>query len=80
VKLRLGQLDPEFQAAVENAWRLGPWEPEVQFALAQIAFRARDKLGPGAQAATRSAIGSAARQYPKELSALARRHGAVPMK
>jgi hypothetical protein len=36
VKLRLGQLDAEFHAAVENARRLGPWEPGVQRALVEI--------------------------------------------
>jgi tetratricopeptide (TPR) repeat protein len=41
VKLRLGQIDAEFQAAVGNARRLGPWEPEVRAALDQIALHAR---------------------------------------
>jgi hypothetical protein len=78
VKLRLAQLDAEFQAAFENAHRLGPWEPEVQFTLAQIAFRARDKLNPAARDAARGAMANAARGYPRELVALARRHGALP--
>lgn len=79
VKLRLAQFDGEFQAAFENAWRLGPWEPEVQLALAQIAFRAAGRLGEGARLAARGAIANAARRYPKELFELARRHGGIPM-
>lgn len=36
VKLRLGEVDAEFHAAVENARRFGPWEPGVQRALIEI--------------------------------------------
>lgn len=79
VKLRLAQFDAEFQAAFENAWRLGPWEPEVQFTLAQIAFRAWDKLGPGAREAARGALANAARHYSGELFELARRYGGIPL-
>ena len=77
VKLRLGQFDAEFQSAVENAWRLGPWEPEVQLTLAQIAFRAPDQLGAAAQEATRGAIRNALRRYDRELFHMARRLGGL---
>jgi cytochrome c-type biogenesis protein CcmH/NrfG len=77
VKLRLGALDAEFQAAMENAWRLGPWEPGVQLALAEIAFRAGAGLAPGACQAARSAIANAAQRHSRELSELARRYGQI---
>jgi cytochrome c-type biogenesis protein CcmH/NrfG len=77
VKLRLTQLDAEFQTAFVNAWRLGPWEPEVQFTLAQVAFRAREKLDPAARDAAHGAMANAARGYPRELLALARAHGGL---
>lgn len=77
MKLRLGELDAEFQAAVENAWRFGPWEPEVQLALAYIAFTAGERLGAPARAAARGAIGNAMRRYDRELFQLARRHGGL---
>ena len=79
VKLRLAQYDAEFQTAVANAWRLGPWEPEVQLALAQIAFRAWPQLGADAQDAARSAMRNALRRYDRELFQLARLHGALPV-
>lgn len=79
VKLRLTQFDAEFEAAFENAWRLGPWEPEVQFALARIAFEAPARLGPGAREAARGAMANAARSHSKALFELARRHGGMPM-
>jgi Tfp pilus assembly protein PilF len=79
VKLRLEQFDAEFQTAVENAWRLGPWEPEVQLTLAQIAFRAQDRLDPRARDATRSAIQNALRRYDRELFDMARRYGALSL-
>jgi len=37
-KSQLVQLDDEFFRAIDNAARLGPWEPEVQIALANIGF------------------------------------------
>jgi hypothetical protein len=79
VKQRLAQFDDEFQAAYVNAWRLGPWEVEVQFGLAQIAFRTPDQLGPDAREAARGAITNASRRYSKELFQFARRHGGIPV-
>ena len=34
VKMALGEIDPEFLDALDNALMLGPWEPEIQRAVA----------------------------------------------
>lgn len=52
VKSRQGALDAEFLRAIERAALLGPWEPEVQLALADIGFRDWNRL----PAVTRSTI------------------------
>ncbi len=44
LKLRLAEFDDEFGDAAARAARLGPWEPEVQLILANVAFGAFDKL------------------------------------
>ncbi len=44
LELRLGELDDEFSRAAARAARLGPWEPEVQLILADIAFNSFDRL------------------------------------
>jgi hypothetical protein len=47
-RYRLGLIDTELQRALANATLLGPWEPEVQFIVADIGFALWDEL-PGAQ-------------------------------
>jgi hypothetical protein len=47
-RYRLGLTDAELQRALTNAARLGPWEPEVQFIVADIGFALWDEL-PDAQ-------------------------------
>jgi tetratricopeptide (TPR) repeat protein len=44
LKLRLAEFDDEFSSAAVRAARLGPWEPEVQLALASVAFGAFEQL------------------------------------
>ena len=47
-RYRLGLIDAELLRALANAVRLGPWEPEVQFIVADIGFALWDEL-PDAQ-------------------------------
>ena len=47
-RYRLGLIDAELQRALANATLLGPWEPEVQFIVADIGFALWDEL-PDAQ-------------------------------
>jgi tetratricopeptide (TPR) repeat protein len=56
VKLRLAQFDAELDAAVTRAWRFGPREQEVQWALARISGPAGERLGPAARQAAHAAM------------------------
>ena len=47
-RYRLGMIDTELQRALANAALLGPWEPEVQFIVADIGLALWDEL-PDAQ-------------------------------
>jgi hypothetical protein len=54
VKVGLKELDSELAAAVVNAARFGPWEPEVQLAMADVLFTSGPQLTPAAREAARS--------------------------
>jgi hypothetical protein len=72
VKFRLGALDGEFHAAVENAARLGPWEPGVQRTLADIGFAGWGALPEPARSAIAGAIERGLQSQPKEIERLAK--------
>jgi hypothetical protein len=50
LKLRRRELDAELYGALERAAQLGPWEPQVQLAIAQVGLAAWRRLPPPAQA------------------------------
>ncbi len=75
LKARLPEPDREFETALRNAALLGPWEPEVQIALADAGFRHWDALAPETRSALRAnALRTLLRQDAK-LFDLARRRG-----
>jgi tetratricopeptide (TPR) repeat protein len=77
MKGRMGDLDAEFDAALGHADALGPWEPDVQLAVADAGFSNWAKLKDASRAAVRSSAGRALlwpEQSPR-LFALARRTG-----
>jgi tetratricopeptide (TPR) repeat protein len=67
VKLRLGEVDAELAQAVTNSTKFGPWEPEVQLAIADIVFAVGDRLPPSAQKAGLAAITNAMRYHSDKL-------------
>lgn len=74
-KLRLLQLDGEFERAVERAGALGPWEPEVLLALTEIDLLAGPLLPETARVQVAAATEHALRQQPREVIRLAARLG-----
>jgi hypothetical protein len=72
VKFRLAVLDAEFVAAVDNAARLGPWEPGVQRTLADIGFAGWPALSAPARTAIAGAIERGLITQPKEIARLAK--------
>jgi hypothetical protein len=74
-KLRLLQLDGEFERAVERSGALGPWEPEVLLALTEIGLLAEPLLSEAAGARVAAATERALRQQPRKVIRLAARLG-----
>lgn len=75
LKARLSEPDREFETALRNAALLGPWEPEVQLALADAGFQYWPALAPETQAALRANALRALRRQDAKLFELARRAG-----
>jgi len=72
---RLPEPGREFESALRNAALLGPWEPGVQIALAEIGLRHWDALAPETRAAMRANVARALRRQDAKLFELARRTG-----
>jgi tetratricopeptide (TPR) repeat protein len=72
VKFRLGERDAAFRAAIENAARLGPWEPGVQRTLADIGFAAWRGLDAETRAVIAAAIERGMVTQPKDIERLAK--------
>jgi hypothetical protein len=75
LKARLSEPDREFEAALRNAALLGPWEPEVQLALAEAGFRHWNALAPETRDAMRGNAMRTLRWQDANLFTLARRTG-----
>ena len=75
LKARLAEPDREFDAALRNAALLGPWEPEVQIALADAGFRHWNTLTPETQSALRANTARALHWQSAKMFELARRTG-----
>lgn len=72
---RLGNLDEDFDAAIGNAAVLGPWEPEVQIALADIGFRYWNRLPKATRDVIHQAIFRGLKRQDGRLFELAERYG-----
>ncbi len=75
LKARLPEPDREFEAALRNAALLGPWEPQVQLAIAEAGFRHWDALAPETRAALGGNALRALQRQDGKLFEIARRTG-----
>lgn len=75
LKARLAEADDEFERALRNAARLGPWEPDVQLALADASFSRWGSLSPDTREAMRANAGRALDRQDDRLFEIARRTG-----
>lgn len=75
LKLRLDQLDDEFDTAVERAVRLGPWEPEVLSAMAEIRLLAGFRISERSLERTEAALQRALQTQPRTVIPLAAQIG-----
>lgn len=69
LKIRLRELDEEFHGAVDRAVRFGPWEPQVQLAIAEAGLAAWRRLTPARQALV---IETIERALPRQESGIRR--------
>lgn len=79
LKSRLGEADGEFERALRNAAMLGPWEPDVQIALADASFGRWNTLSPEAREAMRASAGRALTGPDARLFEVARRAGRLDL-
>jgi len=79
LKARLAQADGEFERALRNAARLGPWEPDVQIALAEASFGQWRSLSPETREAMRANAERALRGQDARLFDVAHRTGRMDL-
>ena len=79
LKLRLGRIDDEFYRALDRAARLGPWEPQVQIALADAGLGAWPELAPPARKTVIAALERGLRREERDIRRIAAAHGTLPL-
>ena len=79
LKLPLGELDNELDNAIKNAARLGPWEPDVQLAIAAVAIEADRRLTPDARRAALAVMSNALKRQERAVVELAFRRGRLDL-
>lgn len=72
---RLGDTGASFEKAIVNAQRLGPFEPEVQQAIANYGLAVIDDVKPETRAAIERAVAEGLRRNPQEIMQIAARRG-----
>lgn len=75
LKLRLAEFDDEFSSAAAQAAGLGPWEPEVQLILANVAFGAFEKLHARARSTVLRAVANGLQRQGDAIFDIASRAG-----
>ena len=75
LKLRLAQFDGELDNAIRNASRLGPWEPDLQLVIAEVAMQGGSRLTPEARRAAFAMMSRALKRQERELVQLAVQRG-----
>lgn len=74
-KYQAGQIDSAFYAALQNAARLGPWEPEVQFVLMDLGFALWDEMPKSIQPMIKKIAINAEQRYPDRVMSIAAKRG-----
>jgi len=77
LKLRLRELDAEFTSALVRAARLGPWEPQVQLAIADTGLATWRRLAPPARAEVIGAMERGLLREGPEIRRIASAHDAL---
>jgi hypothetical protein len=79
LKLRLRELDAEFAGALGRAARLGPWEPQVQIAIADAGLSAWRQLTPALRTLVIGTLERALLREEPEVRRLAVAHDTITL-
>jgi len=74
-KDKLGQVDMEFNKALNRSAELGPWEPRVQLQVVESGLRYWSKLGRAERAVVQQKVLDAFKVQPRNAFALVRDYG-----
>ncbi len=75
MKYRLGDTGKEFEAALVNAAAVGPFEPEVQGAVALLGLAVWDEVAPATRRAIDRMVAAGMKRNPLEMLQIAERRG-----
>ena len=78
-RYRLGFTDAELQRALANAALLGPWEPEVQFIVADIGFALWDELPDAQRKEVLEMAVRGMKRYPESMVRIAEKRGRLAL-
>ena len=79
IKYQVGQADAVFYRAIENAARLGPWEPEVQFTLVDLGFAMWEEMPQRLRPIIIDIAKNSQRRYADKLAAIAARRSRLAL-
>ena len=74
-RYRLGRTGPPFAKVLEQAWRQGPSEPEVQRLLAELGLALWDELPAATRRDVAAAVAAGMRRNPLEILRISERRG-----
>jgi len=74
-RYHLGLLDAEFYAALENAIRLGPWEPKVQLVVVDLGLGLWPVMPPDLRVKILGMVQRGQRRYAQHMIDIATRYG-----
>jgi len=79
VKYRMGEIDQEFQQAIEIATKSGPWEPGVQQIIAEVGLSAWQELDIGMREKIARNINRGITMQPILMLNILKKHGHLKM-
>jgi hypothetical protein len=74
-RYRLGRTDAKFMAALSQAQRLGPWEPEVQLIAADFGLAMWDEMDAAGRAELKATLARGAKRQGAQVVQLAEKRG-----
>jgi hypothetical protein len=79
LKYQAGQIDSAFYGALENAAKLGPWEPEVQFVVIDLGFAMWDEMPKSVQPVIDKMVANASLRYAVHVAEIAAKRGRLSL-